>query len=303
VLAYGAVAVVNSQLVWFDRRGQVLGSSPPGDYADPELSPDGKRVAVCRDDPVTGTPDVWIMEISRGTQSRLTFHPRWEVYPVWSPDGSRIAFAWDKEGHTDIYLKAVGGGVEELLLKERRATYPLDWSRDGRLLLFSALDPKTGSDLWLLHLEGPRTPKPLLQTPFNEGEARISPDGRFFAYTSDESGRPEVYVRPLASMAGQWQVSTQGGTKPQWRRDGKELFYLAEDRRLMSLELTDGSGFDRYAPRPLFQTRAPRVDFPGFHSLYAVTPDGQRFLAVTEPEGRSSPPITVVLDWAVELKR
>jgi Tol biopolymer transport system component len=303
VLAYGAVAVVSSQLVWFDRRGQVLGISSPGDYADPELSPDGKRVAVCRDDPRTGTPDIWIMEISRGMQSRLTFHPRWEVYPVWSPDGSRIAFAWDKEGHTDIYLKAAGGGVEELLFKERRATYPLDWSRDGRLLLFSAMDPKTGSDLWLLHLEGSRTPKPLLQTPFNEGEARISPDGRFFAYTSDESGRPEVYVRPLASMAEQWQVSTEGGTKPQWRRDGKELFYLAEDRRLMSLELTDGSGFDRSAPLPLFQTRAPRVDFPGFHSLYAVTPDGQRFLAVTEPEGRSSPPITVVLDWAVELKR
>jgi Tol biopolymer transport system component len=303
VLAYGAVAMVSSQLVWFDRRGQVLGIISPGDYADPELSPDGKRVAVCRDDPKTGTPDIWIMEISRGTQSRLTFHPRWEVYPVWSPDGSRIAFAWDKEGHTDIYLKPAGGGVEELLLKERRATYPLDWSRDGRLLLFSALDPKTGSDLWLLPLEGSRTLKPLLQTPFNEGEARISPDGRFFAYTSDESGRPEVYVRPLASIAGQWQVSTQGGTKPQWRRDGKELFYLAEDRRLMSLELTDGSGFDRSAPRPLFQTRAPRVDFPGFHSLYAVTPDGQRFLTVTEPEGRSSPPITIVLDWAVELKR
>jgi Tol biopolymer transport system component/predicted Ser/Thr protein kinase len=303
VLAYGAVAVVSSQLVWFDRRGQVLGISSPGDYADPELSPDGKRVAVCRDDPRTGTPDIWIMEVSRGTQSRLTFHPRWEVYPVWSPDGSRIAFAWDKEGHTDIYLKAASGGVEELLLKERRATYPLDWSRDGRLLLFSALDPKTGSDLWLLPLDGSRTPKPLLQTPFNEGEARISPDGRFFAYTSDESGRPEVYVRPLASMAEQWQISTQGGTKPAWRRDGKELFYLAEDRRLMSLELTDGSGFDRYTPRPLFQTRAPRVDFPGFHSLYAVTPDGQRFLTVTEPEGRSSPPITVVLDWAVELKR
>jgi dipeptidyl aminopeptidase/acylaminoacyl peptidase len=157
--------------------------------------------------------------------------------------------------------------------------------------------------LWLLPLEGSKTPRPLLQTPFNEAEARISPDGRFFAYTSDESGRPEVYIRPLSSMAEQWQVSTQGGTKPEWRRDGKELFYLAEDRRLMSLELTDGSGFERYAPRPLFQTRAPRVDFPGFHSLYAVTPDGQRFLAVTEPEGRSSPPITVVLDWAVELRR
>jgi eukaryotic-like serine/threonine-protein kinase len=289
--------------VWLDRRGQVIGVSSPGDYADPELSPDGKRLAVCRDDPTTGTPDIWIMEISRGTQSRLTFHPRWEVYPVWSPDGSHIAFASDKEGHNDIYMKTAGGGVEELLVKESRATYPLDWSRDGRLLLFSAMDPKAGSDLWLLPLEGSRTPTPLLQTPFNEAEARISPDGRFFAFTSDESGKPEVYVRPLSSKGEQWQISMQGGTKPAWRRDGKELFYLAADRKLMSLELTDGAGFDRSSPRPLFQTRTPRVDFPGFHSLYVVTPDGQRFLVITEPEGRASPPITVVLDWMSGLER
>src|SRR4030095_4915052 len=178
-LAYGAVATASSQLVWCERRGQVLGTTSPGDYADPELSPDGKRVAVCRDDPSTGTPDIWIMDISRGTQSRLTFHPRWEVYPVWSPDGSRIAFAWDKEGTTDIYMKSAGGGAEELLLKEKRSTYPQDWSRDGRFLLFSAMDPKTGSDLWLLPLEGTRTPKPVLQTPFNAAETRGSPAGRY----------------------------------------------------------------------------------------------------------------------------
>ena len=274
----------------------------PGDYADPELSPDGKRVAVCRDEPLTGTPDIWIMEISRGTQSRFTFHPRWEIFSVWSPDGSQIAFGWDKDGPVNIFRKAAGGGDEELLYKESARRIRLDWSRDGRLLVFTSMDPKAGSDLWLLPLEGSKTPKPLLQTPFNEAEARISPDGRFFAFTSDQSGRPEVYVRPLSSTE-QWQISTQGGTKPIWRRDGKEFFYLADDGKLMSLEVTDGSGFDRSAPRPLFQTRTPRVDFPGFHSLYAVTPDGQRFLVVTEPEGRSSSPITVVLDWAVELKR
>ena len=303
VLAYGAVAAVSSQLFWFDRRGQVLGTTSPGDYLDPELSPDGKRVAVCRDDPATGTPDIWIMDISRGTQSRLTFHPRWEIFPVWSPDGSHIAFGWDKDGPVDIYRKAAGGGVEELLLKEKRSAHPLDWSRDGRLLLFAASDPKTRSDLWLLPLNGSKAPEPLLQTPFNEAEARISPDGRFFAFASDESGRPEVYVRPMDSRGEQWQISTKGGTKPLWRRDGKELFYLAEDRKLMSFELTDGSGFDRSAPRVLFQTRTPRVPFPGFHSLYAVAPDGQRFLVITEPEGRSTSPITVVLDWAAGLKR
>jgi eukaryotic-like serine/threonine-protein kinase len=304
VLAYGAIAVVSSQLVWFDRRGQVLEASTPGDYADPELSPDGRRVAVCRDDPKTGTPDIWIMDISRGARSRLTFDPRFEIYPVWSPDGSRIAFASDNEGPTTaIYLKPAGGGTEELLLRERRPSWPLDWSRDGRLLLFSTSDSKTGHDVWLLPVDGSRTPKPLLQTPFEEAEARISPDGRFFAFASNESGRPEVYVRPLGSSGEQWQVSIQGGTKPEWRQDGKELFYLAEDRKLMSVELKDGAGFDKVAPRALFQTRTPRVDFPGFHSLYAVTPDGQRFLVVQEPERPSSAPITVVLDWAAGLER
>ncbi len=259
VLAYGAVAAVSSQLVWFDRRGQVLGTTSPGDYADPELSPDGKRVAVCRDDPSTGTPDIWIMDISRGTQSRLTFHPRWEIFPVWSPDGSHIAFGWDKGGPVQIYRKAAGGGVEELLLKEKRSTHPLDWSRDGQLLLFAASDPKTRSDLWLLPLDGSKAPRPLLQTPFNEAEARISPDGRFFAFASDESGKPEVYVRPMDSRGEQWQISTQGGTKPLWRRDGKELFYLAEDRKLMSFELTDGSAFRQIRSAPaLPDTNASR---------------------------------------------
>jgi dipeptidyl aminopeptidase/acylaminoacyl peptidase len=302
VLVYGAVTAVTSQLVWFDRKGQVLESTAPADYADPALSPDGKRLAVCRDDPKTGTPDIWIMDIARGTQSRFTFHPRWEIYPVWSPDGRRIAFAWDKEGRNSIYVKAVDG-AEEPLLKEERETYPQDWSQDGRTLVFARTDPKTGSDLWLLPLEGSREPRPLLQTPFNESEARISPDGRFFAFTSDESGRPEVYVRPLGSRGEQWQISRRGGTKPEWRRDGKELVYLAEDGKLMSLEVTDGSGFEKSDPRQLFQTRTPRVAFPGFHSLYAVTADGQRFLVVQEPERPSSPPITVVLDWAAGMER
>src|SRR5262249_41768225 len=147
-------------------------------------------------------------------------------------------------------------------------SYPLDWSADGRFLLIGVSDPKTRNDLWVLPLDGSRNPKPLLQTPFNEWEARISPDGRFVAYTSDESGRAEVYVRPFPSMAEKWQVSTHGGTKPLWRRDGKELLYLADDRKLMSVELKKGSGFETSAPRALFQTRTPRVGFPSFHSFY-----------------------------------
>jgi serine/threonine-protein kinase len=155
----------------------------------------------------------------------------------------------------------------------------------------------------MLTLGGSKTPKPLLQGPFNESEARISPDGRFLSYTSDESGKPEVYVRPLPSLAEAWQVSSQGGTKARWRRDGKELFYLADDGKMMSVEVKGGTSFEGSVPRPLFQTRIPRTDFPGFHSFYDVTPDGQRFIVVSEPEGRTSPPITVVIDWAAGLKR
>ncbi|MCA1580878.1 MAG: serine/threonine-protein kinase [Acidobacteria bacterium] len=304
VLAYGTVAAIRNQLLWLDRRGEAQSTvGPPGDYADPDLSPDGKRLAVCRDDPKTGTPDVWLIELARGTLSRFTFDPRHDIYPVWSPDGTRLAFASSREGKNSVYLKAAGSGAGELLLKMPNHANPLDWSADGRLLVIGVFDPKTNADLWMLPLEGPRTPKPLLQSPFNEWEARISPDGRFLAYTSDESGKPEVYVGPLPSMAEKWQVSTEGGTKPTWRRDGREMFYLAVDRKLMSVEVKAGAGFEISAPRALFQTRTPSAKFPSFRSLYAVAPDAQRFLAVSEPEAPSSPPITVVLDWTAGLKK
>ncbi len=303
VLAYGAVAAIRNQLRWFDRRGDAQAPlGPPGDYADPELSPDGKRLAVCRDDPKTGTPDVWLIELARGTMSRFTFDPRYDVYPVWSPDGTRLAFASDREGRQSVYLKAAASGTEELLLKMPDSVAPLDWSPDGRLLVLGVENPKTNGDLWTLALEGPRKPKPLLQSPFNEGEARISPDGRFLAYTSDESGKPEVYVGSFPSMAEKWQVSTAGGSKPAWRRDGRELFYLAEDRKLMSVDVQAGAGLEISSPKLLFQTRTPRVDFPGFHSLYAAASDGERFLIVYEPDAPSSPPITVVLNWTPDRK-
>jgi Tol biopolymer transport system component len=215
VLAHGVAAVVSSQIGWFDRQGKSLGTvGSAGDYADPELSPDGKRLAVCRDDPRTGTPDIWIMDTSRGTFSRLTFHPRWEVYPVWSPDASRLAFSWDREGNDEIYLKPAGGGVEELLWKDPRPSHPLDWSSDSRFLICVVTDPRTRSDLWMLPFEGSRTPKPLLQTPFNESEARLSPDGRFLAYTSDESGRPEVMSSPSRPCPTNGRSHRKAGPRP-----------------------------------------------------------------------------------------
>jgi hypothetical protein len=188
-------------------------------------------------------------------------------------------------------------------------------SSDGRLIAYYRTDPKSQLDIWTLSLDPDRRvggagradspdtlkPVPFLNTEFNESQAQFSPDGRWMAYVSDESGIQQVYAQSFPGLGGERQISTEGGTQPRWRRDGKELFYLAEDGTLMSIEVRGGTGFKASDPRPLFKTRVPRTDFPNFHSFYDVTADGQRFLVVSEPEVRTSPPITVVLDWAAGL--
>jgi Tol biopolymer transport system component len=304
VLAHGSAPHIKNRMLWFDRKGTVVGSvGPEGDYADLALSPDGRKLALCRDDPETDTPDIWIADLVRGSFARFTFHPQWDVYPVWSPDGSRLVFGWDRQGPEQLYTKPVSGGAEERLLETVDSAWPTDWSPDGRSIVYLLFNDRTRADLWLLPLEGDRKPRPLLQTPFNEAEAQISPDGRWLAYTSDEPGRPEVYVAPLPAMNERWQVSTEGGRRPTWRRDQKELFFVAADRTLMSAEIAVGPVFRAAAPRALFQTRIVNSPFPGFRSLYVPDAAGQRFLVVTEPESFTSPPITVVLDWTAGLIR
>jgi Tol biopolymer transport system component/predicted Ser/Thr protein kinase len=303
VLAYGRAPHVLNQLLWIDRGGTVRGSvGAPGDYADPALSADGRRLAVCRDDPQTATPDIWIVDLVRGNFSRFTFHPRWEVYPVWSPDGTRIAFSSDRTLPTQLYVKPTAGGAEERVLDTTHDAYPTDWSSDGRFLIYSGgRASATRNDIWTLPLDGERKPRPLLQSPFNEAEGQLSPDGRVLAFSSDESGRPEVYVGRMPTLTERWQVSTGGGRFPTWRRDGKELFYLAADRKLMAVGFATGSASEGSVPSALFQTRVPEADFPGFHSMYVPAADGQRFLVLTEPETFHSPPVTIVLNWSAGL--
>jgi eukaryotic-like serine/threonine-protein kinase len=302
VLAYQAgAAPVVSELDWFDREGRKVGTvGPPGDYEDPRLSPDGEVVAVNRIDPSNGTANIWLFGVARDTATRFTFSNSFDHYAVWSPDGGRIAFDSNRNGAADVYLKALSGSAEERqLLHSGDAMSPTDWTPDGRALIYERLDPKTKSDLWMLPLSGNRTPIPIMHTDANEVDARVSPDGRWIAYGSDESGKWEVYVAGFPGPGDRWQVSNAGGSEPIWRRDGKELFYLAADRKLMAVAIAPAAGFQVGAPRPLFQTRARYTG----NVAYDVTADGKKFLVNTLIGAEGIPPITVDVNWTEAVKR
>ena len=222
----------DAHLVWFDRAGKNLGTvGSAAEYSGPALSPDGSRLAVGIRDPAAQGRDIWVFDLARGTSTKLTFDPKDDFNPVWSPDGSRIAFSSDRRGARNLYVKSASGtGEEELLLESDRNKNAEDWSRDGRWLAYNEAAPGAGNDIWTLSLDT-RQPRPFLQTRFNEDEATFSPDGKWIAYRSAESGRSEVYVQPFAESApgakGKWVVSNAGGLDPQWRGDGKELFYTS----------------------------------------------------------------------------
>ncbi|MCA1602594.1 MAG: protein kinase, partial [Acidobacteria bacterium] len=303
VLAYRSGSASNTQLTWFDRGGKQLGTvGPPGAFVSPWLSPDEKRVVIHRDDSQASTADILMIELARGAPTRFTFDPSFDIHPIWSPDGSRIVFASDRDGPLNLYQRAASGaGNDEALLKSDGRKFPDDWSADGRLILYRNLDLKTNWDLWVLPLTGDRKPFPFLQTEFVEAQGRFSPDGKWIAYTSNESGAWQVYVQSF-SAGGKWQVSTEGGAQPQWRRDGRELFYLATDRKLMAVEVKgDGSTFERGVPNALFELRIP--NFPGARNFYFVAADGQRFLVASLLGEAASTPTTVVLNWTADLKR
>jgi serine/threonine protein kinase/Tol biopolymer transport system component len=300
VLAYQTgTGTTASQLVWFDRTGKqigILGDSAT--YAELVLSPDEKRVSVSISD--GQQRDIWAYDVARGLRTRITFDPADELNSVWSSDGTRLVFNSRRKGHLDLYQKASSGaGTEEVLLEDDRDKSPQSWSPDGRFILYTSSGPPTGDDLFVLPLSGDRKPVPFLQTPFNEYDGQFSPDGRWVAYVSDESGKDEVYVAPFPGPGGKWQISTAGGTLPRWRRDGTEIFYLAPDNKLMAAAVNGkGSRFEVGAVKPLFETRGLDVT----RNRYAVSADGQRFLINTDPQITSAP-ITVVLNWAAGLKK
>jgi serine/threonine protein kinase/Tol biopolymer transport system component len=292
-----------SELVWFDRTGKRLGTvGSEGRYRQPWLAPDGKTVAVEILDQAGQTADIWQLEMERNTASRFTFDPAWDYCPIWSPDGSRIVFGSNRKSYAypNLYIKpASGARPEELLVESEEMKFPTDWSRDGRFIVYQSHSPSTGWDLWVLPMDGERKPFPFLRTEFTELEGRFSPDGHWLAYSSNETGRWEIYVQSFPEPGRKSQVSTRGGRQPKWRRDGRELFYIAADGKFMSVEVKAHEAFSVGVPRAMFD--AALVD-PNYLN-YDVTADGRRFLMNTRIQDPGSAFFTVVLNWTAGLKR
>ncbi|HSU69056.1 MAG TPA: protein kinase [Tepidisphaeraceae bacterium] len=300
--------VKNSELRWFDRRGNSLGTiGPLGIYTNVEFSPDDRRIAV------DYLNDIWLFDIARNAISRFTFDPALDAMPRWSPDGKRIAFTSTRDGQWNLYQKLSSGEVEEEpLLKSSvgKVIVKLSggWSPDRRFFLYSERSgSETGWDLWVLPMEKQQKPVSVLQTPFDEHWGRFSPDGKWIAYVSDESGRSEVFVRTFdpghPESAFKWSVSNGGGELPHWRADGKELYYLGPERQMMVATIEPGGTpsepFKTSVPRVLFPTRAA----PGNISSYSVTSDGQRFLINQQARDVTPGLATVFINWTAGIKR
>jgi Tol biopolymer transport system component len=304
VLVYRSNILRNSQLTWFDRSGKQLGTvGTPGLMLTPSLSPDEKQVAILRGD-LTSASDIWLVDLSRESSSRFTFDPAMDTHPVWSPDGSRIVFSSGRAGPDDLYWKpSNGAGTEELLFKSVNRKVPSDWSSDGRFVLYSETTTNNSSDIWALPLFGDKQPIPIVQSSFGEGQAKFSPDGRWIVYVSNESGTPQVYVQNFPDAGRKLMVSINGGFEPRWRRDGKELFYLGTDNKVMVVQVkTNGNDFEAGTPSPLFQANLT-LFVPVGGSAGEVTHDGQRFLINVLVEETSSSPAVVVQNWTASLKK
>ena len=305
VLSYaGRTRLPSRELLWVDRAGRRLATPGAADhYADFGLSPDGRFVALQRMMPEIEppAPDLWALDLARSVRSRLTSQPGNDEGAAWAPDSRRFAYARHRGvGHpADLYLKDVREPDKDqpILVDDAGSKHPFDWSPDGRLLLYGLAQPNNPrQDIWVLPLAGGRAPFPWLATAFGEAEARFSPDGRWVAYESDETGSREIFVRAFASPAIRVQISAGGGTRPQWRRDGGELYYVAADYQMMAVPVRAGQSFEPGAPRALFELRRLQPA-PSWPTPYAVSPDGQRFLIGAVVDEGSGSPITVVLNW------
>jgi hypothetical protein len=298
------------ELAWFDRSGKPLGSIGVAGDGNPALSHDGRRVAISRYDPLTATRSLWLLDLSQGgVASRLTSRTTWDTCPVWSFDDTKIVFARGAPNQGQLHEMSATGIAQERVVPLRAKGCPGDWSRDGRYLLYGVnTDGGSPGSLWVLPVGEHADPIPLDGTaPFGPRgpRGRISPNGRWLAYEAETSGRREIYVRSFPDGAGgSWQISSEGGIEPQWRGDGRELFFLGADKRMMAVPVTTDGAFRARTPMALFSTELDPLGLPiTGRNQYQVAADGQRFL-MNQPRGEGAPsPVTVLVNWPEAVKR
>ncbi len=304
-LAYAGATLRPGRLTWYDRSGTRLGEvglEGEHDIPDFRLSPDGSRLAASLVDPKVSVPNIWLTDLARGATSRFTVGPALNAGVAWSPDSLRIAFRSNRKGLIEFFERSAGlGGVDQPLLLEQAARaaglgdsnlVPSDWSPDGQHIAVVGSVP---SDLWLLPVDQNRKPARFTRSPSDQMHANFSPDGRYIAYTSNESGRYDVYVEPLPQSDRKFQISTNGGYEPRWRADGQEIYYLSEDLKLMAVSVSSGA-VPFGVPRLLFQTEV-HAGVESFRTHYVPNRDGTRFLVHTRSGELLPVPITVVLNW------
>jgi Tol biopolymer transport system component len=288
-----------SRLAWFDRTGKSLGFiGEPAFFLGPRLSPDGRQIAVEVPNFAKDTADIWVYDAASGVGSKFIFGPSLNSDPAWSPDGSRIFFATDRKvriTHQDVWIRSLDGSSEQPYLESSDQLVPLDWTRDGRFLALSKIPLRERNvQIWAIEAADPKHQIPVATDPADHSEAHFSPDGKWIAYHSDESGVAEVYVRPFPGPGGKWKVSTGGGLAPRWPGDGREIFYLSPDNKIMAVPVTLS---------PSFQAGVSVALFTKVNNGWDVSRDGQRFLINSLPEDTGSPPLTLLINWTALVKK
>jgi len=282
-----------------DRSGNQSESvGPAAEYNYFRLSPDEKSVVFSRVE--NNNSDIWIRDLHRDVDTRLTFDPGVDEFPIWSPDGSRIVWTSNRGGESDLYIKAAtGAGQDEMLIKTGTANaFGIDWSQNAKAMLYCILGEKGENDLWIAPQFGDKKPFPYLQSQFNKQDAVFSPDSHWIAYVSDESGRNEVYVQAFPLTGERKQISSGGGADPQWSKDGTELFYLADDRKLMAVPVRARAGtFEPGIAKALFPIPGTSVS-----RTYSPSRDGRRFLVAKPAGGATLQLFAVILNWQAGLK-